>query len=48
MSDGPQITEFVAALTEIQLSLRLYVQSLMPGDAAAHDVVQQANATLWR
>ena len=48
MNDGPQITEFVAALTEIQLSLRLYVQSLMPGDAAAHDVVQQANATLWR
>jgi RNA polymerase sigma-70 factor (ECF subfamily) len=48
MNDGPQITEFVAALTEIQLSLRLYVQSLMPGDAAAHDVMQQANATLWR
>jgi RNA polymerase sigma-70 factor (ECF subfamily) len=48
MNDGPQITEFVAALTEVQLSLRLYVQSLMPGDAAAHDVMQQANATLWR
>ena len=48
MNDGPQITEFVAALTEIQLSLRLYVQSLMPGDATAHDVAQQANATLWR
>ena len=48
MNDGPQTTEFVAALTEIQLSLRLYMQSLMPGDAAAHDVMQQANATLWR
>ena len=48
MNDGPQITQFVAELTEIQLSLQLYVQSLMPGDAAAHDVMQQANATLWR
>ena len=41
-------TEFVAQLTEIQLSLRLYVQSLLPGDAGAHDVVQQANAKLWQ
>ncbi len=48
VKDGPQITEFVATLTEIQLPLRLYLQSLMPGDAAAHDVMQQANATLWR
>lgn len=48
MNDSPQETEFVAQLTEIQLALRLYVQSLMPGDVAAHDVAQQANATLWR
>ena len=48
MNDSPQETEFVAQLTEIQLALRLYVQSLLPGDAAAHDVVQQANVTLWR
>lgn len=48
MNDSPQETEYVAQLTEIQLSLRLYVQSLMPGDGAAHDVAQQANATLWR
>ena len=40
--------DFVALLTEIQLPLRLYVQSLMSGDSAAHDVVQQANATLWK
>lgn len=40
--------DFVALLTEIQMPLRLYVQSLMPGDSAAHDVVQQANATLWK
>ncbi len=48
MNESPQETEFVAQLTEIQLPLRLYVQSLLPGDPAAHDVVQQANATLWK
>jgi RNA polymerase sigma-70 factor (ECF subfamily) len=48
MSDSPQEIEFVAQLTEVQLALRLYVQSLLPGDSSAHDVVQQANATLWR
>ncbi|MDI1310999.1 sigma-70 family RNA polymerase sigma factor, partial [Prosthecobacter sp.] len=25
-----------------------YVQSLLPGDPSAHDVMQQANATLWK
>jgi RNA polymerase sigma-70 factor (ECF subfamily) len=39
---------FVAQLTDIQMPLRLYVHSLMPGNAAAQDVVQQANATLWK
>ena len=39
MNDSPQETEFVAQLTAIQLSLRLYVQSLLAGDSAAHDVV---------
>lgn len=48
MNDSPQETEFVAQLTAIQLSLRLYVQSLLAGDSAAHDVVQQANVTLWQ
>lgn len=38
----------VALLTEVQLPLRLYVQSLLPGDAAAADVAQQANAVIWR
>ena len=38
----------VALLTGIQSTLRLYVQSLMPGDAAVADVAQQANATIWR
>ena len=40
-------TAFVAALTDAQLPLRLYVQSLLPGDFAAADVVQQANTTAW-
>jgi RNA polymerase sigma-70 factor, ECF subfamily len=48
MNDNPKETEFVAQLTEVQLPLRLYVQALLPGDSAAHDVVQQANAMLWR
>lgn len=48
MIDNPTETEFVAQLTEVQLPLRLYVQALLPGDSAAHDVVQQANATLWK
>ena len=38
----------MAQLTEIQQSLRLYVQSLLPGESAAGDVAQQANATIWR
>lgn len=37
----------VGHLTEIQLPLRLYVQSLLPGDPAAGDVAQLANATIW-
>ncbi|MEM8953842.1 MAG: sigma-70 family RNA polymerase sigma factor [Verrucomicrobiota bacterium] len=38
----------VALLTEHQIALRLYVQSLMPGDPNAHDVTQHANTTLWQ
>lgn len=48
MNDAEHESAFVAQLTDIQMPLRLYVQSLLPGDAAAHDVVQQANATLWK
>lgn len=48
MDDNLKETRFVALLTEIQLPLRLYVHALLPGDSAAHDVVQQANATLWK
>lgn len=38
---------FVSLLTEHQLALQLYVRSLLPGDPAAGDVVQQANAKIW-
>ena len=48
MSETDQESQFVALLTDIQLPLRLYVQSLLPGDPAAHDVAQHANATLWQ
>ncbi|GAB5559683.1 MAG: sigma-70 family RNA polymerase sigma factor [Synoicihabitans sp.] len=39
---------FVEQLTDLQLALRVYVQSLLPGDSSAHDVTQQANSTIWR
>jgi RNA polymerase sigma-70 factor (ECF subfamily) len=41
-------SQIVALLTDIQLPLRHYVQSLLPGDSHAHDVAQQTNATLWK
>jgi RNA polymerase sigma-70 factor, ECF subfamily len=37
----------VAELTAHQLALQLYVRSLLPGEATAGDVAQQANATIW-
>ena len=40
--------DLVALLTSHQSALRLYVQSLMPGDVAAADVTQQANTTIWK
>ena len=48
MHDSEHESAFVAQLTDMQMPLRLYVQSLMPGDVSAHDVTQQANATLWK
>lgn len=47
MSGPEHERQIVAQLTEIQLPLRLYVQSLLPGDPAARDVAQHANATIW-
>lgn len=40
--------DLVALLTSHQAALRLYVHSLMPGDAAAADVTQHANTTIWK
>lgn len=40
--------EFVALLTEHQMAIRLYVQSLLPGNSRARDVAQQANTTIWK
>jgi RNA polymerase sigma-70 factor (ECF subfamily) len=48
MNESERESQFVALLTRHQLGLRLYVQSLLPGDPSAKDVAQQANATLWR
>jgi RNA polymerase sigma-70 factor, ECF subfamily len=48
MAEPDSDTEFVKELTTVQLSLRHYTQSLLPGDAAAQDVAQLANATAWK
>ncbi|MCB1226915.1 MAG: sigma-70 family RNA polymerase sigma factor [Verrucomicrobiales bacterium] len=48
MDSADRESQIVALLTDIQLPLRHYVQSLMPGDSHAHDVAQQTNATLWQ
>lgn len=48
MTERDRESEIVALLTEIQLPLRLYVQSLLPGDPGAKDVAQSANATIWQ
>jgi RNA polymerase sigma-70 factor (ECF subfamily) len=48
MTGSEAESHFVGLLTEVQLPLRLYVQSLLPGDPGARDVAQHANATIWR
>lgn len=40
-------SHFVTLLTANQLPVMLYARSLMPGEAAAQDVAQQANAKIW-
>lgn len=40
--------EFIRQLTAAQSSLWAYVFSLLPDHAAAQDVLQQTNLTLWR
>lgn len=46
-SSQPNDADFVAELTRCQGSLAVYVQGLLPGDRAAADVLQQANAKIW-
>ena len=48
MEEQDKESQVVALLTEVQLPLRLYVQSLLPGDSAARDVAQHANSTIWK
>ena len=40
--------EFVSLLTEHQLALKLFVNSLLPGDSAAADVAQEVSAIAWK
>ena len=40
--------QIVALLTDHQSAIRYYVASLLPGEPAAADVAQHANATLWK
>lgn len=46
-NDHSHESQLIGLLTQCQLSLGLYVRGLMPGDAAAHDVLQAANAKIW-
>ncbi|WP_237226177.1 sigma-70 family RNA polymerase sigma factor [Rubinisphaera sp. JC750] len=46
-SQNDSEANFVAELTACQLPLTLYIRSLLPGDPAAGDVAQQANARIW-
>ena len=40
--------EFVSLLTEHQLALKLFVNSLLPGDIGAADVAQEVSTTIWK
>ena len=47
MNAATHESQIVAQLTQIQMPLRLYVQSLLPGDPSAADVSQLTNAKIW-
>ena len=47
MNAASHESQIVAQLTQIQVPLRLYVQSLLPGDSSASDVSQITNAKIW-
>lgn len=48
MNQSEQESRIVELLTNIQLPLRVYIQSLLPGNSAAADVAQHANALIWQ
>lgn len=47
MGQSEHEAELVNQLTGIQLALRQYISSLMPGDSASADITQQTNTTIW-
>ena len=47
MSSSKHDSEIVALITQHQQPIRLYVESLMPGDSASDDVVQETNTIIW-
>lgn len=47
MSSNHHDSEIVTLLTQHQQAIRLYVESLMPGDSASDDVVQETNTIIW-
>ncbi len=47
MNAQDQDAAIVSLLTQYQSALRLYVESLMPGDSHFEDVAQETNTTLW-
>lgn len=47
MSSNNHDSEIVTLLTQHQQAIRLYVESLMPGDTSSDDVVQETNTIIW-
>lgn len=47
MSSTNHDSEIVTLLTQHQQAIRLYVESLMPGDNSSDDVVQETNTIIW-
>ena len=47
MSSNEHDSEIVTLLIQHQTAVRLYIESLMPGDHAADDVAQETNSKIW-
>ncbi len=48
MNSSDRTTTFLELLTQHERALSLYVHSLVPGDAAAEDILQQTKMILWK